>query len=92
MSETKTTADGLEQLLNLEEKVNRTIDLLRSTKAEKQELARENTRLQRECEQKDKAIGKLEDRLGSLEQDRDAVRGRIQTLLEQVDSLTGDES
>ena len=92
MSETKTTADGLEQLLNLEEKVNRTIDLLRSTKAEKQELARENTRLQRECEQKDKAIEKLEDHLGSLEQERDAVRGRIQTLLEQVDSLTGDES
>jgi FtsZ-binding cell division protein ZapB len=92
MSETKTTADGLDQLLALEEKVNRTIVLLRSTKAEKEELARENTRLQRECEQKDKAIEKLEDRLGSLEQDRDAVRGRIQKLLEQVDSLTSDAS
>jgi FtsZ-binding cell division protein ZapB len=92
MSETKTTADGLEQLLNLEEKVNRTIDLLRSTKAEKEELARENTRLQRECEQKDKAIEKLEDHLGRLEQERDAVRGRLQRLLEQVDSLTSDGS
>jgi FtsZ-binding cell division protein ZapB len=92
MSETKTTADGLEQLLNLEEKVNRTIDLLRSTRAEKEELTRENTRLHRECEQKEKTIEKLEDYLGRLEQERDAVRGRIQTLLEQVDSLTGDGS
>jgi FtsZ-binding cell division protein ZapB len=92
MSETKTTADGLEQLLDLEEKVNRTIDLLRSTKAEKAELTRENTRLQRECEQKDKAIEKLEDHLGRLEQEREAVRGRLQKLLEQVDSLTRDGS
>ena len=92
MSETRTTADGLEQLLNLEEKVNRTIDLLRSTRAEKEDLTRENTRLQRECEQKDKAIEKLEDHLGSLEQERDAVRVRLQRLLEQVDSLTGDGS
>ena len=90
MSETKTTADGLEQLLNLEEKVNRTIGLLRSTKAEKEEMTRENTRLQRECEQKDKTIEKLEGQLGRLEQERDAVRGRLQRLLEQVDSLTGD--
>lgn len=92
MSETKTTADGLEQLLNLEEKVSRTIELLRSTKAEKGELTRENARLQRECEQKDKAIEKLEGQLGRLEQERDAVRGRLQRLLEQVDSLTGDGS
>jgi FtsZ-binding cell division protein ZapB len=90
MSETKTTADGMEQLLNLEEKVNRTIDLLRSTRAEKEELKRENTRLERESEQKDKTIEKLEEHLGRLEQERDAVRGRLQRLLEQVDSLTGD--
>ena len=92
MSETKTTPDGLEQLLNLEQKVNRTIDLLRSTKAEKEELTRENARLQRDCEQKDKSIEKLEEHLGHLEKERDAVRGRLQKLLEQVDSLAGEES
>ena len=92
MSETQTTADGLEQLLNLEGKVNRTIELLRSTRAEKEELARENTRLLRECEQKDKSIERLEEHLERLEQERGEVRGRLQRLLEQVDSLTADGS
>ncbi len=92
MSETKTTADGLDQLLDLEEKVNRTIDMLRATRSEKAELARENARLLRESEQKDKVIEKLEDHLSRLEEERGTVRGRLQRLLEQVDSLTGEGS
>ncbi len=88
MSDTNATSDSLEQLLSLEEKINHTIDLLRSTRAEKQELLNENASLQRECEQQGQAIQKLQDRLGRLEKERDTVRGRVQKLLEQVDSLT----
>ena len=91
MSDTNPTAEGLEQLLALEEKINQTIDLLRSTRAEKEELLRENVRLRREWEQQNEAIQKLEDRLGHIEKEREAVRVRIQRLLEQVDSLTSEK-
>ena len=92
MSDTNSTAEGLEQLLALEEKINQTIDLLKSTRAEKEELLRENVRLRREWEQQNEAIQKLEDRLGHIETERETVRGRIQRLLEQVDSLTREKS
>jgi FtsZ-binding cell division protein ZapB len=92
MSDTNSMAEGLEQLLALEEKINQTIDLLKSTQAEKGELLRENVQLRREWEQQNEVIQKLEDRLGRLEKEREAVRGRIQRLLEQVDSLTREKS
>ena len=47
MSDTNSTAEGLEQLLALEEKINQTIGLLKSTRAEKEELLRENVQLRR---------------------------------------------
>lgn len=92
MNDTNTTGEGLEQLLALEEKINQTIDLLRSTQAEKEELLQENARLRREWEQQNEAVQKLEGRLGRLEKERETVRGRIQKLLEQVDALTREKS
>lgn len=80
--------DGLEQLSSLEEKINGTIDLLRSTRAEKEELQRENASLRHETEQQAETIQTLESRLDRLEKERDTVRVRLQRLLEQVDSLT----
>jgi FtsZ-binding cell division protein ZapB len=88
MSDTNVVADGLEQLSSLEEKINQTIDLLRSTRADKEDLRRENATLRHECEEQGQAIQKLEERVGRLEKERDTVRGRVQKLLEQVDSLT----
>ncbi len=92
MNDMNPTPDGLEQLLALEEKINGTIELLRSTRAEKEELLRENVRLRREWEQQNEVIQKLEDRLSRLETERDTVRVRLQRLLEQVDSLTREKS
>ena len=89
---TNTTGEGLEQLLALEEKINETIDLLRTTRAEKGELAEENLRLRHEWERQNETIQKLEDHLERFEKERDAVRGRIQRLLEQVDSLTKEKA
>lgn len=88
VSETNISLDGLEQLASLEEKINRTIDLLRSTRADKEELQRENASLRREGEQQAQTIQTLEGRLERLEKERDTVRVRLQRLLETVDSLT----
>jgi len=92
MSEKEAAADGLEQLLSLEEKINQTIDLLQATRAEKEGLQQENRRLRRERDQQSAAARKLQDRLERLEQEREAVRARIQKLVEQVDSLTAEKS
>ena len=88
MSETTIAAEGLEQLLSLEGKIQQTIDLLKSTRAENVELLRENDRLRRELDERSGNLHALEDRLARLEKEREMVRGRVQKLLEQVDSLT----
>ena len=84
--------DGLEQLLRLEEKIHQTISLLQSTRAEKEGLLRENERLRREQQEQESRLRTLESRLARLEKEREAVRVRVQNLLEQVDSLTNPRS
>lgn len=88
MTEATSAAEGLDQLLSLEEKIHQTVHLLQSLRAEKEELLRENARLRRELEEQSQKGRALEDRLGRLEKEREAVRTRVQRLLEQVDSLT----
>lgn len=88
MSETTAAAEGLEQLLSLEEKIHQTIHLLQATRAEKEELRGENARLRHELEEQARLLRALEERVGRLEKEREAVRTRIQKLIEQVDSLT----
>ena len=88
MSETASAAEGLEQLLSLEEKIHQTIHLLKTTRTEKEELLRDNARLRSELEEQGRTVRALEDRVGRLEKEREAVRARVQRLLEQVDSLT----
>lgn len=88
MSDTAFVAEGLDQLLSLEEKIHQTIDLLKSTRAEKEEVLQENARLRREVEEQNRSLRALEDRLSHLEKEREMVRGRVQRLLEQVDALT----
>ena len=88
MSETTSAAEGLEELLNLEEKIHQTIHLLKTTRTEKEELLRENTRLRSELDEQALTVRALEDRVWRLEKEREAVRARVQRLLEQVDSLT----
>ena len=81
MGEAALATDGLEQLLSLEKKIHQTMDLLKSTRAE-------NERLRREREEQTSRLRALENRLARLEKEREAVRARVQRLLEQVDSLT----
>ena len=88
MSEATSAAEGLEELLSLEEKIHQTIHLLKTTRTEKEELLRENARLRSELEEQARTVRALEDRVGRLEKEREAVRARVQRLLEQVDSLT----
>ena len=85
MNEVKATEEGLEHLLRLEEKIFRTMDLVRK---EKEELLRENALMRRRLADQDKMHRTLQERVVRLEKERDGVKTRVQKLLEQVDSLT----
>lgn len=92
LSEINADADGLEQLLNLEEKIHQTIALLQAARSEKAELLRENERLRGERQEQEGRLQALQSRQTRLEKEREAVRARVQKLLEQVDSLTNPPS
>ena len=88
MSEQTGAGDGLEQLLSLEEKIQQTIQLLKTTRKEKDGLLRENAQLRQSLEEQTKTARALEERVGRLEKEREAVRARVQRLVEQVDAVT----
>jgi hypothetical protein len=88
MSEQMVLGDGLEQLLSLEEKIEQTIQLLKATRAEKDEALRENEQLRQRLEEQARTARALEDRVARLEKERETVRTRVQRLVEQVDAVT----
>ena len=88
MNEPTAVMEGLEPLLSLEEKIHQTIQLLQATRTEKDELRRENARLRHDLEEQTKTVRVLEDRVARLEKEREAVRARVQRLVDQVDAVT----
>jgi len=88
MSEQIVAGEGLEQLLSLEEKIQQTIQLLKATRAENERLQRENAELQQELDEQTRTGRALQDRVGRLEKEREAVRARVQRLMDQVDAVT----
>ena len=88
MNEPTAVMEGLEPLLSLEEKIRQTIELLKATRTEKDHLLRENARLRHDLEEHNRTVRALEERVGKLEKEREAVRARVQRLVEQVDAAT----
>ena len=88
MTEQTGAGDGLEQLLSLEEKIQQTIQLLKTTRTEKDGLLRENAQLRQSLEEQTKTARAFEERVGRLEKERESVRARVQRLVEQVDAVT----
>ena len=88
MSEQTGAGDGLEQLLSLEEKIQETIQLLKTTRTEKEGLQRENAHLRQSLEEQTRAARAFEERVAKLEKEREAVRARVQRLMDQVDAVT----
>mgnify|MGYP001566889155 FL=1 len=77
MNEPTAVMEGLEPLLSLEEKIHQTIQLLQATRTEKEELLRETARLRHDLEEQTKTVRALEERVGRLEKEREAVRARV---------------
>ena len=84
----KTLADeGLEQLEQLESKIERAVEFLESVRSEKKQLQEENLQLRRKLAEQDRNHRILQEKLNQLEKERDNVKLRVQRVLEQVDTL-----
>jgi FtsZ-binding cell division protein ZapB len=87
MATKSATDEGLEQLEQLEGKIERAVELLESARSERKELQEENTVLRRKLAEQDRSQRILQERLSRLEKDRGTVKLRVQRVLEQVDTL-----
>ena len=75
---TVTTTD---KFAELENRIARTIDLVKSTRKERDSLERELGSARRQ-------IAQLEEELEGLRQERDVIKSRVETLLDNLTELT----
>jgi uncharacterized coiled-coil DUF342 family protein len=76
----------------LEEKVYRTIELLKSAREGKANAERDTARLREQLEEREAEFDQLRAEVVSLRKDREEVRTRLEKMLKQIDLLTSAES
>jgi predicted nucleic acid-binding Zn-ribbon protein len=81
-----------ETFLALEEKVYRTIELLKSAREAKAAAERAATRLREQLEERDEEFEHLRSEVVGLRKEREEVRSRVEKMLKQIDGLTAAES
>ncbi len=83
-----TTAD----FKSLEEKILRTIELLKSAREAKAVAERDATRLRKELNDREEELDTGRQELVALRREREEVRTRVEKMLGQIESLALDES
>lgn len=74
-------ADAFNKFKSLEESLERTIDLIRNTRSEKETLEKDLAIAQRE-------VLKLQKELKHLHEERQAVRNKVESLVDNIAELT----
>jgi len=77
---------------SLEEKVYRTIDLLKSAREARVAAERDVSRLREQLEMREEEIDSMRNEMIGLRKEREEVRGRVEKMLRQIDELTTEES
>ena len=77
---------------SLEEKVYRTIELLKAARDAKAAAERDASRLREQLELREEEIESLRSEMIGLRKEREEVRGRVEKMLRQIDELTAEES
>ena len=77
---------------SLEEKVYRTIELLKTAREARAAAERDVARLRQQLEEREEQIDSLRAEVVSLRKDREEVRTRVEKMLSQIDALTEAES
>ncbi|HEY1732723.1 MAG TPA: hypothetical protein VGG15_13285 [Terriglobales bacterium] len=76
---------------SLEEKILRTIELLKSAREAKAVAERDATRLREQLNEREEEIEATRHELVSLRREREEVRARVEKMLGQIESLTEEE-
>ena len=76
----------------LEEKVYRTIELLKAAREAKASAERDAARLREQLETREEEIESLRQDMVSLRREREDVRTRVEKIMRQIDELTAGES
>ena len=76
----------------LEEKVFRTIELLKSARDAKAAAERDAARLRQQLEDREEQFESMRAEVVGLRKEREEVRTRIEKMLKQIDALTPEES
>ena len=76
---------------SLEEKILRTIELLKSAREAKAVAERDAARLREQLNEREEEIESTRHELVSLRRERDEVRSRVEKMLGQIASLTEEE-
>jgi len=74
----------------LEAKIYKAIELLKAARAGKAAAERDLQRLRRHLEERQGELESLRSEVVSLRKDREEVRGRVEKMLKQIDSLVAD--
>ena len=76
----------------LEEKVYRTIELYKAAKEARSTAERDTQRLREQLEEREEENETMRRELMQLRKDREDIRGRVEKMLSQMDSLTHEQA
>ena len=79
--------NGLEKFTDLENKVYRTIELFKAMKLQKESLEKEVLKLKAQLDQTQAEGERLKQESVEMKKERDLVKGKIETILKNLDSL-----
>ncbi len=77
---------------SLEEKVYRTIELLKAAREAKAGVERDNARLREELETRDEELETSRQELITLRKEREEVRGRVEKMLKQIEQIAEEQA
>lgn len=79
------------EFLSLEEKIYRTIELLKTAREGKAAAERDLARVREQLESREEQVDSLKSELVALKREREEVKGRVEKMLAQMDSIIAAE-
>ena len=86
------SAVSADEFHELEEKVYKTIELLKSAREAKAIAERDVSRLREQLEEREEEVETLRSQVVSLRREREEVRSRVEKMLKQLDTLRAEAS
>jgi uncharacterized coiled-coil DUF342 family protein len=76
----------------LEEKVYRTIEMYKAARQAQAAAEREAQRMRQQLEERDEQLSTVRREVVQLRKDREEIRGRVERMLEQIESISEEQA